>query len=147
MQHPPMRPMDGEDQTIEDNRRSFEAMAKFVEQLGEFTPLIPDAVINNIMAQAGMFTSDPKVARILNIECQKFITELCSDLSREMTQKEIVQLDTVKRVLAKRGNRVDRPEFIVGPLQSTEEPTDLGDTDFLLGDPGFDFMDFRQSDA
>ena len=124
---PRMPGQGGQSRDEEMAKQAFDNMITFSQRLGEIRTFIPDPVIQNIVAQAGMFTSDPNVARILNIECDKFIWDLMMKLKETMPPAEdnaprMVRLENVKQVLAQKRMRVDRPDFIVGPIENPVPP-------------------------
>jgi S-adenosylmethionine synthetase len=104
-----------------------ENVIAFVQKIQELYSPIPDAVINNIIAQAGCSTSDPRVARIFNVVAQKLIVEILNEFSG----KKEIQLPDVVRALSSRGFPVYRPEFIVRTTEGTEHHVSECPTDFF----------------
>ena len=140
----PRMPPPGGSARDEEAKMVFDDMVTFVQRLSQARAFIPDPVIQNIVAQAGMFTSDPSVSKILNIECHKFIWDMMNKLKETVPRAEengerMVRLENVKQVLAQKRMRVDRPDFIVGPIArvETQEPLDFEFFDFPGGGEAF----------
>lgn len=114
-----------------------EHVYKFGIDVREVTPAIPDAVMDNIMAQGGMFTSDVAVVRTLTIACQKFISEVLFDIAVEKkSHPATATVDDVKRALENHGFQSSRPDYLVGEMEKESE--DLGnfaDMDFQFQEP------------
>lgn len=64
---------------------------KFLREMGEYPPPIPDTVIMHILAEAGLSTGDPRVHRTLNVACQKFINDVlesCVAIARRRAKSD-----------------------------------------------------------
>jgi hypothetical protein len=85
----------------------------FTDKLAELAVPIPDAVINNILAQAGFYTTEITVSRIFNLMAYKFICDVVHE-GMLQNEKNEVQVESVKAPLARRGIFVHRPPFLVG---------------------------------
>jgi hypothetical protein len=105
--HYPPRPSQASGDTLQ---QETTALQTFLQKLQELHPVIPDPVINNIIAQAGFATSDQRVARIFNVATQKFIVDVLSELPPGTLN---VQLDMIKHILALRGLVSHRPEVVL----------------------------------
>ncbi|ODQ52022.1 transcription initiation factor IID, TAF10 subunit [Saitoella complicata NRRL Y-17804] len=61
---PPGRP----DRTLRD----------FLGKMDTYAPIIPDAVTNHYLSQAGFSTPDPRLSRLLALATQKFVSDLAT---------------------------------------------------------------------
>jgi hypothetical protein len=107
--HYPQRPPQADGDSLQQEMR---ALQTFLQKLHELHPVIPDPVINNMIAQVGFGTSDQRVARIFNVATQKFIVDVLSELQPGTTN---VLLDMIKQVLALCGIVSHRPEVVLSP--------------------------------
>lgn len=99
---------------------------KFMMDVKEVTPTIPDAIMDNIMAQAGLYTTDVSLTRTLSIACQKFISEILNDLQAGRKQDcHTASFEDIKQALEKRNIRSYRPEYLVGEMEN--EPEEIND--------------------
>ncbi|KJE93385.1 hypothetical protein CAOG_04178 [Capsaspora owczarzaki ATCC 30864] len=57
----------------------IEALVELMRDLGNFTPAIPDVVVQYYLARGGFNTSDPKLLRIVALAAQKFVTDVAND--------------------------------------------------------------------
>ena len=127
--HPPQHPQIQHSQAPVGDPRHFDNMVALVSKLGERTMLIPDPVIHNIIAQAGMCTSNPNVARLVGLAAEKFIVDTCKALAA--SSQGNVRLEHVKHFLAQKKAMVARPDFIVGPLAPEDpQPPPISDSFF-----------------
>ena len=107
---------------------------KFLQAMGEYQPPIPDAAVAHILAESGLSTSDTRVSRILNVACQKFISEVlqdCANAARQRVKSESnsdskrqaldLQMSDLKASLKNKGICIDRPDFIVSIPQKNQE--------------------------
>lgn len=109
---------------------------KFLREMGEYPPPIPDTVIMHILAEAGLSTGDPRVHRTLNVACQKFINDVlesCVAIARRRAKSDKdhknlaakktvdIQVSDLKEALGNVGIQVHRPEFIVSIPNSSHE--------------------------
>eukprot|EP00095_Tigriopus_kingsejongensis_P011289 snap_masked-scaffold14_size734282-processed-gene-2.4 protein:Tk11289 transcript:snap_masked-scaffold14_size734282-processed-gene-2.4-mRNA-1 annotation:"transcription initiation factor tfiid subunit 10-like protein" len=54
-------------------------IADLVSQLEDYTPTIPDAVVQHYLSSAGFHTDDPRIVRIMSIAAQKFVADIAND--------------------------------------------------------------------
>jgi hypothetical protein len=138
--YPPRPPQAGSDSLQQETT----ALQTFLQKLQELHPVIPDPVINNIIAQAGFGTSDQCVARIFNVATQKFVMDVLSELPAGTTN---VQLDMIKQVLAPRGLVSYRPEVVLS-AEGDEDRGPIRDDSFgdQMMDSDLDFhKDFERA--
>ena len=105
-------------------RMYLDSVLKFGMDVGQVTPVIPDTVMDNIMAEAGMHTTDPAVARVLSIACQKYISQILYTLIREKSDSHdpsTANLDDIKQALEKNNIRSCRPDYLVGEMDDEHE--------------------------
>ncbi|KAM0683397.1 hypothetical protein MDAP_000962 [Mitosporidium daphniae] len=55
------------------------ALLELLRQLEHFTPIIPDPLMDMVMARAGLDSPDVKLKRLLALMAQKFITDVAQD--------------------------------------------------------------------
>ena len=123
MQHPVKQPNEKNDAAI---------ITEFVNKLNETPFMIPDPVINNICAQAGLTTSNPEILRIYSLICQTVLMMTINEC-KKTSENEHLQLSAVKAVLNHNGIPVHRPDYLVNPIESEDTNTD--DTQ------GYDYAD------
>lgn len=116
-QMPPQR-SDVNARNEEEFNKESESINSFLNTILEVQLPISDKVINNICAQAGFSTSDPRLARLLSF-VSEYLTILALTECRKVTQKRTdLQLTDVKKVLETMNINVHRPEYIVNPIDS-----------------------------
>ncbi|EAX89202.1 hypothetical protein TVAG_121360 [Trichomonas vaginalis G3] len=95
---------------------------QFLQKLEDYPPPIPDSVIKQILSECGMHTNDIRVSHIMNVVCQKFMSDVmtkcceCAKLRAKEDKKKKkldIQVSDLKAALETRGIHVNRPEFIV----------------------------------
>jgi transcription initiation factor TFIID subunit 10 len=47
-----------------------------VDGLEDYTPVIPDPVLENILARSGLSPQDPRVTRLISVAAQKFVADI-----------------------------------------------------------------------
>jgi len=47
-----------------------------VEGLDDYTPVIPDPVLENILSRSGLASNDPRVTRLISVAAQKFVADI-----------------------------------------------------------------------
>lgn len=76
-----------------------EALDQILSLMGDFAPLIPDAVVDYELARGGVETSDVKVKRLLALATQKFISQVaCDAMQHAKTRQQQSAKKTVRSV-------------------------------------------------
>ncbi|OHT05324.1 hypothetical protein TRFO_26955 [Tritrichomonas foetus] len=101
----------------------FASASNFLNKLYETPTCIPDKVISNIAAQAGLNTTDPKLIRLIGFAAQHFMITTAVECLKVASSDDL-QLEDVKKVLAKKRINIDRPEYIVSPAESEPQISD-----------------------
>jgi transcription initiation factor TFIID subunit 10 len=116
--------------SLTEEEKEHANIEKFLRNMNEYPPPIPDAVVAHVLAEAGMNTSDRAVQRTLNVACQKFIAEVvedCAAIAKQRVQKTKgkkgldLQVSDLKVALEMRGIHIHRPDFIVSIPKNDEE--------------------------
>ena len=109
-------------------QQELENIESFMQDLQDYTPPIPEAVIKHLMAEGGCNTSDSRVALVMNIAAQKYITEVMQVAAKaaqeriyketgDSSQKQKMDLQVSDLALALNQTRgqlhVNRPEYLV----------------------------------
>ena len=104
---------------------------EFIKSLQDYTPPIPENLINHLLAESGMNTTDPRVSLAVNVATQKFINNVlnrCRDAAKERIlndtnqstkRKMDLQVSDVKQAIS-HYFPIHRPEFLVS-LPEDEE--------------------------
>lgn len=103
--------------------KELDSINNFLNIINEIQLPIPDKVINNICAQSGLSTSDPRLSRLLSLASQYIICQIISECRKSGNLD--LQISDIKKALEKMNINVYRPEYIVNPID--QEATNIDD--------------------
>ncbi|KAJ1675592.1 hypothetical protein EV182_000973 [Spiromyces aspiralis] len=103
-------------------------LAEFLVQMDQYSPIIPDALMDYYLAQAGFECSDVRIKRLLALATQKFISDIATDafqynrirqqaskekriLSRD--RKTVLTMEDLAAALAEHGVNVKKPDYFM----------------------------------
>ncbi|XP_065218755.1 transcription initiation factor TFIID subunit 10 [Planococcus citri] len=64
---------------VEEETPIIEPIINLLQQLEDYSPTIPDAVMTSYLQQSGFDASDPRITRIIALAAQKFISDIAND--------------------------------------------------------------------
>ena len=101
------------------------SVAEFLSNLEQYSPTIPDAVTMHYLQKAGFDSSDPRIARLISLAGQKFISDIVLDAMQQAKMKGLGQtkkgskevkytltMDLLESVLHEYGINVRKPPYI-----------------------------------
>ncbi|KAJ2776387.1 hypothetical protein H4R18_005695 [Coemansia javaensis] len=106
--------------------QSDKSLAEFLVQMDNYTPIIPEAVTDYYLAQAGFECSDVRIKRLLALATQKFISDVANDAFqynriRQQASKEkkfhskdrktVLTMDDLTAALSEYGVNIKKPEY------------------------------------
>ena len=109
-------------------QQELENIETFLQDLQDYTSPIPEAVIKHLMAEGGCNTTDSRVAMVMNVATQKFITEImqaAAQVAKDRINKETfdssnkkkmdLQVSDLKQVFKRTRVQIpiNRPEYLV----------------------------------
>jgi len=111
------------DQSTE--KSSSAPVSDFVMQLEDYQPTIPDSVTNHYLRKAGFDSSDPRIARMISLAAQKFISDIANDAlqhskmraSGQSSKKQVkdkkmtLQMEDLQPALADYGINIKKPMY------------------------------------
>lgn len=105
--------------------KEAENINNFLNTINECQLPISDKVINNICAQAGFSTTDPRLSRLLSLACEYFIIFAVNQCRKVAANNRTdLQLSDVKKALEKLNVNIYRPEYIVNTIESEQANID-----------------------
>jgi transcription initiation factor TFIID subunit 10 len=105
-----------------------ESFNKIKENIEEFTPLIPEEVIDHFMVKAGVDHTDPNVKKLVSLISQKFITDVAissfqyhkifqkaaqKDKRFPREKKPTFQMCDLEKALEEMGIDISRPYYFM----------------------------------
>ncbi|XP_005112328.1 transcription initiation factor TFIID subunit 10 [Aplysia californica] len=120
-------------QNSQDNQQQMQEksagvpLSDFVLQLEDYTPTIPDSVTGYYLNRAGFDSSDPRIARLISLAAQKFISDIANDAlqhskmrsSGQSSKKQgkdkkmTLQMEDLTPALAEYGINVKKPMYFI----------------------------------
>ncbi|KAJ2229962.1 hypothetical protein IWW45_005976 [Coemansia sp. RSA 485] len=106
--------------------QSEKSLAEFLVQMDNYAPIIPEALTDYYLAQAGFECSDVRIKRLLALATQKFISDVATDAFqynriRQQASKEkkfnskdrktVLTMDDLTAALAEYGVNIKKPEY------------------------------------
>ncbi|KAJ1719537.1 hypothetical protein LPJ53_005715 [Coemansia erecta] len=103
------------------------SLAEFLVQMDNYAPIIPEALTDYYLAQAGFECSDVRIKRLLALATQKFISDVAIDAFqynriRQQATKEkkfqnkdrktVLSMDDLTAALAEYGVNIKKPEYL-----------------------------------
>jgi len=102
-------------------------LSDFVLQLEDYTPTIPDSVTGYYLNRAGFDSSDPRIARLISLAAQKFISDIANDALQHSKmrasgqsskkqgkdKKSTLQMEDLTPALSEYGINVKKPMYFV----------------------------------
>ncbi|KAJ1889514.1 hypothetical protein LPJ66_007992 [Kickxella alabastrina] len=106
--------------------QSEKSLAEFLVQMDNYAPIIPEALTEYYLAQAGFECTDVRIKRLLALATQKFISDVATDAFqynriRQQASKEkkfnskdrktVLSMDDLTAALAEYGVNIKKPEY------------------------------------
>ncbi|KAJ2451261.1 hypothetical protein EV183_003715 [Coemansia sp. RSA 2336] len=106
--------------------QSEKSLAEFLVQMDDYAPIIPEALTDYYLAQAGFECSDVRIKRLLALATQKFISDVATDAFqynriRQQASKEkkfhskdrktVLTMEDLTAALAEYGVNIKKPEY------------------------------------
>ncbi|KAJ2349772.1 hypothetical protein GGF43_004368 [Coemansia sp. RSA 2618] len=106
--------------------QSEKSLAEFLVQMDNYAPIIPEALTDYYLAQAGFECNDVRIKRLLALATQKFISDVATDAFqynriRQQASKEkkyhskdrktVLNMDDLTAALAEYGVNIKKPEY------------------------------------
>ncbi|KAJ2786793.1 hypothetical protein GGI15_001248 [Coemansia interrupta] len=103
------------------------SLAEFLVQMDNYAPIIPEALTDYYLAQAGFECSDVRIKRLLALATQKFISDVAIDAFqynrvRQQATKEkkfhnkdrktVLSMDDLTAALAEYGVNIKKPDYL-----------------------------------
>jgi len=103
-------------------------LTDFVLQLEDYTPTIPDSVTSYYLNRAGFDSSDPRIARLISLAAQKFISDIANDALQhskmrasgqsskkqgKQDKKMTLQMEDLTPALTEYGINVKKPMYFI----------------------------------
>jgi len=63
-------------------------LAQFLEQISDFTPTIPSAVIEYHLLKSGFVTTDDRIIKMIALATQKFVADVAVDALQHCKQRQ-----------------------------------------------------------
>lgn len=108
-------------------KNEIDNLIKFFSSIENYPSPIPDEVIKRMMADSGIHVCDVPSVKMMNIYVQKFIYDVLDDSKKASSSRSSankkrrdLQVCDIKEALERRGIYVNRPDFIISPLNKEE---------------------------
>jgi transcription initiation factor TFIID subunit 10 len=100
---------------------SKEVVEEFVESMEDFSPIIPDEVIEYYLKKTGFSCPDVRIKRLISLAAQKFISDIVNDTmqyckirqQRRKDKKLVLTMEDLERSLKEYGINVKKPDYFV----------------------------------
>ncbi|KAJ2007177.1 hypothetical protein GGI02_003829 [Coemansia sp. RSA 2322] len=100
-------------------------LAEFLVQMDSYAPIIPEALVDYYLAQAGFECTDVRIKRLLALATQKFISDVATDAFqynriRQQASKDkkfytdrktVLGMEDLTAALAEYGVNIKKPEY------------------------------------
>ena len=109
---------------------------RFLEDLDDMAPTIPDQYTNSVLKTVGVNTPDVRVTRLISLAAQKFMQQIADDCFkvqanklmalpkdeklRKINQRVVLTTETLGEVLSEYGVSVKKPSLFVGSGEDEE---------------------------
>ena len=109
---------------------------RFLEDLDEMAPTIPDQYTNSVLKTVGVSEPDVRVTRLISLAAQKFMQQIADDCFkvqanklaalpkdeklRKINQRVVLTTETLGEVLSEYGVSVKKPSLFVGSGEDEE---------------------------
>ena len=123
---------------------------RFLEDLDEMAPTIPDQYTNSVLKTVGVNTPDVRVTRLISLAAQKFMQQIADDCFkvqanklaalpkdeklRKINQRVVLTTETLGEVLSEYGVSVKKPSLFVG--SGEDEEMEAEEVEVQEGDGG-----------
>ncbi|KAJ1950732.1 transcription initiation factor TFIID subunit 10-like protein [Linderina pennispora] len=106
--------------------QSEKSLAEFLVQMDSYEPIIPDALTDYYLAQAGFECDDVRIKRVLALATQKFIADVAADAfqynrirqqgskEKKFQQKDrrtVLTIEDLTAALSEYGVNIKKPEY------------------------------------
>jgi len=123
---------------------------RFLEDLDETAPTIPDQYTNSVLKTVGVNAPDVRVTRLISLAAQKFMQQIADDCFkvqankltalpkdeklRKINQRVVLTTETLGEVLSEYGVSVKKPSLFVG--SGEDEEMEAEEVEVQEGDGG-----------
>ena len=123
---------------------------RFLEDLDDMAPTIPDQYTNSVLKTVGVNTPDVRVTRLISLAAQKFMQQIADDCFkvqanklaalpkdeklRKINQRVVLTTETLGEVLSEYGVSVKKPSLFVG--SGEDEEMEAEEVEVQEGDGG-----------
>ncbi|KAJ2058431.1 hypothetical protein GGH94_002181 [Coemansia aciculifera] len=102
------------------------SLAEFLVQMDNYAPIIPEALTDYYLAQAGFECTDVRIKRLLALATQKFISDVATDAFQynrirqqaskdkkflNKDRKTVLNMEDLTAALAEYGVNIKKPEY------------------------------------
>ncbi|KAJ1939520.1 hypothetical protein FBU59_004094 [Linderina macrospora] len=106
--------------------QSEKSLAEFLVQMDTYEPIVPDALTDYYLAQAGFECDDVRIKRLLALATQKFISDVAADAfqynrirqqgtkEKKFQQKDrrtVLTIEDLTAALSEYGVNIKKPEY------------------------------------
>ncbi|KAJ0960737.1 hypothetical protein J5N97_001386 [Dioscorea zingiberensis] len=115
------------------------ALAEFLSSLMDYTPTIPDELVEHYLARSGFQCPDLRLTRLVAVAAQKFITDVASDAlqhckarlsapvkdkSKQPKEKKLIlTMDDLSKALRENGVNLKHQEYFADSPQLEMDPS------------------------
>ncbi|XP_039141375.1 transcription initiation factor TFIID subunit 10 [Dioscorea cayenensis subsp. rotundata] len=115
------------------------ALAEFLSSLMDYTPTIPDELVEHYLARSGFQCPDLRLTRLVAVASQKFITDVASDAlqhckarlsapvkdkSKQPKEKRLIlTMDDLSKALREHGVNVKHQEYFADNPSTGMDPS------------------------